>query len=288
MKFAFYPGCVAQGAARELYASTLALAEKLDIELVPMPNVTCCGAGVISEENPDLSATLNARTFAVAEKMGLDILNICGTCQGVMKKAQHELGENPEKLKEANKVLAESGLEYRGKVRVRHLLNVLLEDIGLDKLKSLVTRPLKDLRVGAFYGCYALRPSGLSDLKDPDDPDEIEELVKTLGGVPVDYPGRLKCCGFPFVMMRKHNSLTMAGTHINAAKDNGAQCMVTPCPLCHLNLDPYQPESSKIIGRKLDMPILHLPQLVGLALGIEPKALQLSKHIVRFDPALVA
>lgn len=286
MKFAFYPGCVAQGAARELKASTEALAKKLGIELVPMPSATCCGAGVITEQNPALSNTLNARTFAIAEKMGLDILNICGTCQGVMKKAQKELKESPKKLEEANKAMDGSGLEYRQKVKIRHLLNVLIEDIGADKLKSMVKRPLKDLRVGAFYGCYALRPGELSGLKDPDNPDEIENLVRALGGEPVDYPGRLRCCGFPYVMMSKRNALTMAGNHISAAKENGANCMVTPCPLCHLNLDPYQPESAKIVGKELNVPILHLPQMVGLALGVSPKELQLSKHIIRFKESL--
>lgn len=283
MKFAFYPGCVSQGAARELYASTEALAKKLGIELVPMTNAACCGAGVISEANPDLSDTLNARTFAIAEDMGLDILNICGTCQGVMKKAEQSLKKDDSKLESVNKVLGETGKQYRKKVRIRHLLHILIEDFGLEKLSSMVVRPLKGLRVGAFYGCYALRPSEYSGLKDPDNPDEIENLVKVLGGEPVDYEGRLKCCGFPYLMMSKENSLTMAGTHISEAKNNGAQCLVTPCPLCHLSLDPYQPEAAKIVGKKLDVPILHLPQLVGLALGVDPKDLQLSKHIVRFD-----
>ena len=287
MKFAFYPGCVAQGAARELKASAEGLAKKLGIELVPMPNVTCCGAGVITEENPDLSDPLNARTFAVAEKMGLDILVICGTCLGVMRKAQKVFKENPKKLEAANKVLAESGLEYKKTVKVRHLLNVLIEDVGLDKLKSLVVKPLKDFRIGAFYGCYALRPSEVSTLGDPDNPDEMERLIRALGGEAVDYPGRLKCCGFPYVMMNKKSSLAMAGNHVAAAKEKGANSMVTPCPLCHLNLDPYQPEAARIVGKDLNVPIFHLPQMVGLALGLSPKELQLSKHIIRFDSVSV-
>ncbi len=288
MKFAFYPGCVAQGAARELYASTLALTEKLGIELVPLRDASCCGAGVITEQNPALSDSLNARTFAIAEKMGLDILNVCGTCQGVMKKAQKELQNDSNKLKKANKVLGESGgLQYQQKVKVRHLLNVLLEDVGLDKLKSMVVKPLEGFRIGAFYGCYALRPSELSGLGDPDNPEEIESLVTALGGEPVKYPGRLKCCGFPIVMMNKENSLTMAGNHISAAKENGANCMVTPCPLCHLNLDPYQPEAASFVGKKLNVPVFHLPQMVGLALGISPLNLHLSKHIISFDSAMV-
>ncbi|MFV1950609.1 MAG: CoB--CoM heterodisulfide reductase iron-sulfur subunit B family protein [Nitrospinota bacterium] len=281
MRYALFTGCVAKGAARELYSSTIKMAESLDISLDEMTSAACCGAGVISEENAVLSDSVNARTFAIAEDKGLDIMNICGTCHGVMKKAEHSLKKDNNLMDEVNKVLKSGGYRYRGRVKIKHLLNILVEDYGLDKIKEKVTKSLRGLKIAPFYGCYIIRPSELSDLNDPDNPTAIEDLITALGGEPVDYEGRLKCCGFPYVMMNKEGALTMAGKHLSQAKEKGADCVVTPCPLCHLNLDPYQPEIDKIIGKRLKLPILHLPQLVGLALGIKPKVLGLKKHIIR-------
>lgn len=280
MKYALYTGCVAKGAGRELLTSTYALANKLGIILVELKNVSCCGAGVITEDNPELADTLNARTFAIAEEMGLDILNICGTCQGVMKKAQAHLDSDENYKNKINKTLKEGGHEYKGTLKIKHLLSVLSEDYGLSNLKDKVTTPLNGLKVAPFYGCYILRPFELSDFDDPDNPTAIEVLTETIGGTAIDYEGKLKCCGFPFLMMKKKQSITMSGNHVASAKKEGADCMVTPCPLCHLSLDPYQPESAKAIKEKLDIPILHLPQLVGLAVGLNPKELGMHKHVV--------
>ncbi len=280
MKYALYTGCVAKGAGRELLTSTYAVADKLGIELVELKNVSCCGAGVITEDNPELADTLNARTFAIAEEHGLDILNICGTCQGVMKKAKAHLDSDEKYRNKINKTLKEGGHEYKGKVKVKHLLSILLDDYGISNLRNKVTRPLDGLKVAPFYGCYLLRPSQLSDFKDPDNPTALEVLTETLCGTSIDYSGKLKCCGFPYLMMKKKQSLTMAGNHIASAKKEGADCIVTPCPLCHLNLDSYQPESAKEIEQELNIPILHLPQLVGLAVGLKPKELGMKKHII--------
>ncbi|MFQ5560575.1 MAG: CoB--CoM heterodisulfide reductase iron-sulfur subunit B family protein [Nitrospinota bacterium] len=280
MKYALFTGCVAKGAARELLTSTYAIAEKLGITLVELKNVSCCGAGVISEENPELADTLNARTFAIAEEMGLDIVNICGTCQGIMKKAQASLHNDENRLKKINATLKEGGHEYKGTVKIKHIVNILVEEYGLEKLTGKVSSPLNGLKVAPFYGCYLLRPSEYSDFKDADNPEYIEKITTALGGTPVDYEGKLKCCGFPYLMMKKKESLTMAGHRVESAKEAGADCMATPCPLCHLSLDPYQPESEQYLKKTLDMPVLHIPQLIGLALGIPRKELGLDKHIV--------
>jgi succinate dehydrogenase / fumarate reductase cytochrome b subunit len=147
-------------------------------------------------------------------------------------------------------------------------------------LRNKVVTALNGLKVAPFYGCYLLRPFETSDLDDPDNPTAIEVLTEALGGTSIDYEGKLKCCGFPYLMMKKKESITMAGNHVASAKKEGADCLVTPCPLCHLSLDPYQPESAKEIGQELDIPILHLPQLVGLAMGLKPKELGMQKHVV--------
>jgi len=280
MKYALFTGCVAKGAARELLTSTHAVAKKLGITLVELKNVSCCGAGVITEDNPELAETLIARTFAIAEEMGLDIINICGTCQGVMKKTQYALTNDENLRKKVNEHLKDGGHEYKGKVKIKHLMSVLAEDFGLDRLKANVVTPLNGLKVAPFYGCYVLRPSEYSDFSDSDNPDTIENLTTALGGSPVDYHGKLKCCGFPYIMMKKKEALAMAGKHALSAKKEGAECLVTPCPLCHLNFDPYQPESEKVTGKSIRLPVLHLPQLVGLAIGLKPRELGMSKHVV--------
>jgi len=287
MKYALYTGCVAKGAGRELLVSTYLACEKLGIELVEMTDAACCGAGVISEDNPLVADILNARTFALAEAQGLDIMNICTTCQGVHRKAQRKLEAKPEHKARVNEELKrDSGREYQGKVKVKHFYEVLLQDVGLEKLKEKVVAPLAGLKLGAFYGCYATRPPEVNDLANPDDPDELERLIEALGATPVKYDERLKCCGFPIAMMNKKNSLQLSGNAIVGAKEAGVDAMVTPCPLCHLNLDAYQPEIESRFGRKLGVPILHIPQLVAMALGVPKDALRLKTHIVRPTGAL--
>lgn len=289
MKYALYTGCVAKGAGRELLAAANMVCEKLGIELVEMTDAACCGAGVIGEDNPMVADMLNARTFALAEAQGLDIMNICGTCQGVHRKAQRKLDNDPAYKERVNTELKkDTGREYKGTLKIKQIYEVLLQEIGLDKLREKVVRPLKGLKVAPFYGCYALRPPEVNDLQDPDDPDELEGLIEALGATPVDYPERLKCCGFPIMMMNKDNSLKLAGNVVAGAKDAGADVIVTPCPLCHLNLDSYQPTFASKMGRNLGVPILHVPQLVALALGASKEDLRVKTHVVRPTGALAA
>jgi len=282
MKYALYTGCVAKGAARELLTSAQLVCEKLGVELAEMTDAACCGAGVIGEDNPMVADILNARTFSLAEAQGLDIMNICTTCQGVHRKAQRKLEKDPAYMERVNAELQkDTGREYKGTVKIKHFYEVLLQEIGLEKIREKVVRPLQGLKVAPFYGCYALRPPEVNDLEDPDDPNELERLIETLGATPVDYEERLKCCGFPIMMMNRDNSMKLAGNAVAGAKDAGADLIVTPCPLCHLNLDAYQPEIESRVGRKLQMPILHIPQLVAMALGVPKNALRLQTHIVR-------
>jgi succinate dehydrogenase / fumarate reductase cytochrome b subunit len=214
--------------------------------------------------------------------MGLTtILTICSTCQGVMAQANKRLLESPDYLAEVNEELKPEGLEYTGRIVVKHLAWVLVEEIGLENLKRQVTNPLADLKVAPFYGCYILRPSdALGYDENPGRGEYLERIIDTLSAEPVNFPGRLKCCGFPIMLINEKNSMAMVGQHTHDAKENGADAMVTPCPLCHLNLDGQQPKAQAQRGEKIGLPILHLPQLIGLALGLSPKQLGLHKHIV--------
>jgi succinate dehydrogenase / fumarate reductase, cytochrome b subunit len=238
---------------------------------------------VIAEHNQELADTLNARTFALAQQTDLPMMNICSTCQGAQSECQQRLDADSAYRAHINEVLSGQGLSYeKGKdgFTNKNFLWLLVEDYGLDKLKRRVERELAGLRVGPFYGCYVLRPQHrLGYDEHPERDLYLERLIEALGGEVVQYDGARKCCGFPIITMARETSLRQAGTHIGDALDQGADCLVTPCPLCHLNLDMQQPEAAKVINRDLGLAVLHLPQLVGLALGYEPKALGMKKHI---------
>ena len=281
MKFALFTGCVAKGATRELMLSTTKSAEGLGIEFVEMKSAACCGAGVVSEKNPILADALNARTFAIAEEKNLDIVTICSTCQGILKKTECHVDSDPVYKEKINNVLEGGGHNYAGgKIKIQHFANVLATEEGLNLLRAKVKRPLTGLKTAAFYGCYVLRPSELSLYEDPDNPTGMEEIFEILGATPVYYDSRTKCCGFPIVMMNKGASHDMAGNALIDAIDSGADCVVTGCPLCHLSLDAYQPEIDKMNKKGYSIPILHLPQLVALALGYSPQELGMDKHII--------
>ncbi len=287
MKYAFYPGCVAKGGAPELYMSTRAVAEALDIQLEELEGAACTGAGVLSERNPELADTLNARTFAMAERLGLPLMNICSTCHGVMSQSNARLRKDPEYLERINKRLAPERLHYSGEVSIKHFLWVMMEDIGLDKVRSLVVNPLGDLKAAPFYGCYIVRPTWVLGYDEkPERKHYLEDLIEALGAQSVEYQGVDKCCGFPILTMNRENSLRMTGTHLLDAKTQGADMMVTPCPLCHLNLDGGQVDAAGVVKANLELPVLHLPQMVGMAFGMKPERLGLKKNIVNTQPVL--
>jgi succinate dehydrogenase / fumarate reductase, cytochrome b subunit len=286
MKVAYWPGCVSRGFTPELHGSMAKVAPLLDIELVELDRAACCGAGVIAEHNQELADTLNARTFALAQQEmanGAELMmNICSTCQGAQSECQERLDANSQYRERVNETLGGEGLRYEKGIANKHFLWLMVEEIGLDAIKAKVKRPLTDLRVGPFYGCYIVRPADRVGIDEAHPRDRyLQMLIETLGGTVVDYAGQYKCCGFPIITMNKEASLKQAGRHLGDAVDADADCLVTPCPLCHLNLDLQQPLAERTLGRPLGMPVLHLPQLVGLAFGLSPMELGMIKHVVR-------
>jgi succinate dehydrogenase / fumarate reductase, cytochrome b subunit len=286
IKVAYWPGCVSRGFTPELHGSMAAVAPKLDIELVEMDRANCCGAGVIAEHNQELVDSLNARTFAMAQ--GVDgaagMMNICSTCQGAQSECQERLDADTAYRQHINEHIEPEGFAYERNSSWwnKNFLWLLVEEIGLDALRERVVRPLTGLRVAPFYGCYIVRPQSRLGFDDHPDRDRYMEMVfDAIGATAVDYAGMHKCCGFPLITMNKVTSLRQAGRHVADAIDADADCMVTPCPLCHLNLDLQQPDAAKYVERDLGLPVLHLPQLIGLALGIEPKDLGMNKHVVK-------
>lgn len=280
MRYAYYPGCAAESIMKEADETTRMVAEMIGIELVDMKNATCCGAGCLDEANKKLSYVINGRIFAAAENMGLDILTICSTCLQTMTKINKELKSNPELLKETNKVLSEVGMEYRGTVKMTHLLWVLVKDYGLERLRPYVKRPLNMLKIAAFYGCHTLRPGEILGYENPRAPRSLDMLIKTLGGTPVEYRGKTRCCGFHTLLVNERASLKAGGKRLQEARGKNADCMVTPCPLCDISLDVYQGEAEKLYKKKTQLPVLNLSQLVALALGVDIEKLSFRRHLV--------
>lgn len=287
MKYAFFPGCVSKGACPELYQSVMQVYPRLGIKLAEMTTASCTGAGVLQEKDLRLGDALNARTFALAEQQGLPIMTICSTCQGVMSQANHRLTSKADYLQEINGLLKEEGLEYRGTTSIKHFLWILLEDVGEDDLRRHITHPLTGLRAAPFYGCYIQRPTDALDFdRHPDRGKSLERIIEILGANVVDFPGKTRCCGFPILTINEKNSLTMVATHTRDAKSHGADIMVTPCPLCHLNLDGMQAKAASQEQTSIDLPILHLPQLLGLAMGLDARSLGLKRNLISPESAL--
>jgi len=283
LKYALYPGCAAKGATPELYQSTMAIIGRLNIEVVELTAAACCGAGVVTEADPDAALALNARTFAQAERLGLDVMTICGTCQGIMGAANKRLTQDQALRDRMNRLLEPEGLAYRGTVKVKHLLWIIVREIGLQELRRQVRVPFQAFRIAPFYGCYILRPSWDVGFEDPENPTSLERVIQAVGGESVAYAGRTKCCGFPIILEKEAIAVAMAGANMKEAKDGGADFMVTPCPLCHMSLDIYQERAGAAVGARLDMPILHLPQLIGLAMGIPAKDLGIGRHLISVE-----
>jgi succinate dehydrogenase / fumarate reductase cytochrome b subunit len=288
MRVAYYKGCLASLSAKELDSATQALAPKLDLELEDLESVTCCGAGDIHEAEPDYYLHLNARILAYAEATGADtLMTICNVCTLNLRQADFELKGDPGLLERVNENLRAVGSPpYSGGVDVKHFLWLVAAGEGYERLKEVAHKGLRGLRIAPFYGCQILRPSKLLGFEDPDQPGSLEAIIAACGGEAVDYPAKLKCCGFPIIQAREELALGELIQPIEQAMEAGADAMVTPCPLCHLSLDAWQQKLEKQTGRRFQMPIFHLSQLIGVAAGLEESELKFKRHVVPMQPAL--
>jgi succinate dehydrogenase / fumarate reductase cytochrome b subunit len=280
MRFAYYPGCSARSTCAELNEATHRVAAKLGLELTELASATCTGARELRAIDPVSFFTLNLRILALAEREGLPLMTICNTCTLNLLDAHATFVNDPELASKVNAALSDEGLSYSGQTRITHFLWLLYEDIGIERLRELVVRPLNGLTVAAFYGCHITRPPQRYGFVDSRNNVALERLAELLGCQPIDYSGRTECCGFHTAAHDERIAIKLTGQHIKSARSGGANAMVTPCPLCHTVLDGFQREIEKDMGEKLNMPVLHLPQLVGLALGLSPKELRVDRHMV--------
>jgi len=285
LKYALYTGCTARESTPELLKSTMAIANKLGIELVLLDEASCCGASHLQDFDDMLSLVLNARNICYAEKLGLTMVTICNTCQLNTSLTKERLDHDPELKAKVNEKLAEVGLEYKGTSEVKHFLYALQDDYGYDKIASQVTNPMEDINIASFYGCHNIRPSHLQHKNNGGEnsyrPVSLDNLVKALGGNAVEYESKNKCCGFHVELQNPVTANKLSSIAMMDAIDNNADMMVTPCPLCHLRMDVQQHNISKQAGRDINIPVLHLPQMVGIALGISPKELGLNHNVTQ-------
>lgn len=282
MKYYLYPGCAGEATTKEALWATQKLLTFLEVDYKESEAFSCCGAGIVEEEDPLFEYTINARNFAIAEKEGRDIFTICNTCFLTMLKAKKELQEDPKLFTEVNSFLSEVGLEYKGEVQIKHLLWILRDDIGLERIKSLVVNPLDDIKVAPFYGCHILRPSDV--IEDDKEPDFLSKLIKACGAKEVEYEDKYNCCGFHILLADEETSLKMTEQCLSNANKVNIDALVTPCTLCHISLDCYQGRAKK--GASWEVPVFHLAQIVGLAIGLKPKVLGLKNNLVSVNKVI--
>jgi heterodisulfide reductase subunit B len=276
-KYSYFPGCSAEAAASPLGISVLPVAKELDMDLIELEDWNCCGSSPYGSVDKLEAACIAARNLALAEKTGLDLVTPCSNCYVVLDGANDNLKEYPALREQVDKALAVAHLGYKGGVRVRHLAEVLYSDITPQVIGAKVTKPLKGLKVAPYYGCQLVRPNGFDD---PESPHSMDELVASLGADVVPWQMKVHCCGSSLIMPEQDVALELVNKILRNAQENGAQCLVTPCPLCHINLDVYQSQVNSQFKTKYNLPVLFLTQLVGVALGIKPDALALSRNIV--------
>ncbi|MCR4941785.1 MAG: CoB--CoM heterodisulfide reductase iron-sulfur subunit B family protein [Campylobacter sp.] len=273
--FAFFPGCVLTQAAKESKMSLEAIAPILGIKLHEIKGWSCCGASQAQCVDPLATLVANARNIALAEAMKMPILTTCSTCMLTLTKAKNALDKGAKER--INKYLAQGNMHYEGTAEITSLLWVLYQN--LDTLKSKVVKPLSGLKVALFYGCHSLRPERELVKESSTNPKSFEAVVSVLGADIVPFEKRLDCCGFHASYPAAKSVQKMSSAIVGNADKNGADVIVTPCPLCQMQLDIYQERYQDAQDSKLRKPIIHLSQLVGLALGLSNEVLGLDVNI---------
>ncbi|ABL64242.1 CoB--CoM heterodisulfide reductase iron-sulfur subunit B family protein [Chlorobium phaeobacteroides] len=279
-RYAYYLSCINESMTKELDRSIDLWQKDLDLELIKLHESTCCGGSNLEYVSPKHFALVNARNIAHAEKLGLDLVVSCNTCLMTIRTAKKKLDSSAELKCEVNEILKKEGLEYKGTSEVRHLLWILIEDVGLDVIKSKVKVPLKNYKIAPFYGCHILRPSTVLGKDNPLDPSSLDQLIEALGGTTIPYEHKNRCCGFHTLLVAEEESLNVAAEALNEAIESKADFIVTPCPLCHTVLDGYQAKALKQAHINASIPVFHLSEMVGLALGYTKKQLGIKRHIV--------
>jgi len=271
-KYLMFLGCAIPYRVSAYEISARKILQKLGVELVEMPEFNCCGLP-LDPVSHEMMVMLAARNLALAEQKGLNIITLCPGCAGTLKKVNKMLKEDKALREEINEHLKEAGLEFKGTIDVKHLMQVLIEDIGLEKVKNTVVKPLIMLKVAEHNGCHILRPKEFIGFDDPEDPKTLKTLIEATGATCLDYMDETECCGAPSVGVNDKIALQLARDKLNHIKMVNAQAMITICPFCHIMYDTNELRIEKMFNETYGIPVLHYPQLLGLAMGIPPEEL---------------
>lgn len=277
MRYLYYPGCSLEGTAREYNVSTRLFMQEMGADLVEVENWTCCGATAVESVSHLLSMALPARNLAVAERMDSagEMLVPCSACYLNLKKVEDKTRKDPGLLNKVNEILEGEQLQLHGTLRVRHLLDVLSRDLGPDAIQGRLKRSLSPLRIAPYYGCQCLRPYAVFD--DPESPRSMEPLIAATGATIHPWKMGGRCCGASHMNTDMEVALELVGAILKAGQ--GADAIVTVCPMCQMNLEAYQNKISKLRKRDLQISVLYLPQLLGLAIGLPEKDLRLDLNL---------
>ncbi|MDH5266377.1 MAG: CoB--CoM heterodisulfide reductase iron-sulfur subunit B family protein [Candidatus Bathyarchaeota archaeon] len=274
LKYLLFLGCVIPYRLPSFEISTRRVLDKLGVELVEMPEFNCCGFP-LDPVNHDMMLTLAARNLCLAEQQNLNIITLCNGCFGILNHVNKELKEDKKIKEKVNGYLKEIGMEFKGTITVKHLIHVLAEDVGFEKIKETVQKPLNQLRVAQHSGCHVVRPAKYIGFEDPENPTTLKKLIQVTGAKCLDYMDEPECCGAPIVGVNDKIPLQLAREKLDHIKAVGAQAMITCCPYCHIMYDLNQPRIERAFNEKFGIPVLHYPQLLGLAMGIAPEELAL-------------
>lgn len=283
LHYSYYPGCSLHASAKEYDESTRGLFKALEIGLKEVPDWCCCGATPAHNVDELLSLSLCAKNLELSEQVDGDLAVACAACFSRLKVAQHKLADHPETRKQVEYALdAPLAVDKP----VKHLLEILASDFGLERLADAVKQPLDGLRVACYYGCLLTRPPGVPQLDCAEAPTIMERVIRAAGAEPVSWSHRLECCGANFTLSRPGVVLKLSGDILASARRAGADCIMVACPLCHGNLDIRQQEIEEASGERYGMPVFYMTQLLGLAVGVPPNQLGLDSMIVNPMPLL--
>jgi heterodisulfide reductase subunit B len=282
--YSYFPGCSVVATNRAYDVSTRSVADTLGVGLSELDDWNCCGATAYLPIREKRSFVLSARNLAIAEKQGRDLATICNACYVVLRKTNKYMSEDRKLNEEVRGALKAGGMDYRGTVRVRHFLDIVVNDVGEERVRAHVKRDLSGLKVAGYSGCQLSRP--FDDIDDAEYPQIMDRLIGWLGAEAVPFPMAAKCCGGLTMTTNPETGQLLTGKILKVAREQGADCVATCCPLCQINLEAYQEKVAETIGADCHIPVLYFTQLMGGAFGLEPKALALSDSLTPVEALL--
>lgn len=282
LKYALFLGCTIPYREVSYEISARKVFAKLGVELVDMPEANCCGLPV-DPANHEMALALSARNLCLAEQQGLNVVTLCTGCATTLRKTNKLLKTDKKMKDEINGILKQIGMEFKGTIEVKHMVQVLKEDVGYERVKNSVQRPLVGLRVAEHGGCHLLRPTKIMGWDDPEEPRTLHDLVELTGARCLDYLDEAQCCGYTVIAIDEKVALQIAREKLRHVKEAGAQALITVCPSCHLTFDVNQSRIERAFNESIGLPVVHYTQLLGLAMGFTPDEMAMKE--LRVDPS---